>query len=279
MKPVRPGDEFFIHVSDTPKRLFVSRPKVNKSGAFKPCDMTPDDVDYEMDTGKDPEILEIHGMNQESFEHFVTHYGHTYRYIHFFHCQLIKDFSPLEDLNKLERVWINWNIRSDKLWNMSRNESLNHIRIIDCKKMSLSPQLLSTSNTLEEVGICGGMFNNFPIENLDVFGHIPKLRSLDLYMMKPLDKRLDFLKHAKNLEEFNFDAGMLTTEEIAWIVAKYPHLIGSCLGPYEGTLDRKVDVRISGYRKPTLNLPEQQKRLKKYIAEFDALVEKFRNEG
>lgn len=276
MDPIRPGDEFFIHVDDSHKRLYCTRPKISKSGAFQPCDMTPDDVDYEMSFYKDREVLQINGMNQASFEHFVKHYAHSYRYLYFFHCQLIKDFSPLEDLRKLERVWINWNIRAGKLWNMSKNESLNHIRIIDCKKISLSPDLLATSPTLEEVGICGGTFNNFPIENLDIFGQIPNLRSLDLYMMKPLDKRLDFLANARKLEEFNFDAGMLTTEEIAWIVAKYPNLVGSCLGPYEGTIERKVDVRISGYRKPTLQLPEQQKRLEKYIAEFEALVEKFK---
>lgn len=277
MKPIRPGDEFFIHVSDTPKRLFVSRPKENKSGAYKPCNMSPDDVDYEMSFGKNPEILEISGMNQESLEHFVSHYAGSYRYLKFFHCQLIRDFSPLEDLPNLERVWIHWNIRADKLWNMSKNTALNHIRIIDCKKITQNLDLLATSPTLEEVGICGGMFNNFPMENMDLFGALPKLRALDLYSIKPRDKRLDFLAHAKNLEEFNFDPGMLTTEEIAWIVAKYPQLSGSCLGPYEGHLTG-VDVRISGYRKPTLWLPDQQKRLEKYIAEFDELVEKYRNE-
>ena len=278
MNPIRPGDEFFIHVSDTPKRLFVSRPKENKSGAFQPCNMSPDDVDFEMSFGKDPEILEIHGMNQESLEYFVSHYAGTYRYLKFFHCQLIRDFSPLEDLVKLERVWIDWNIRSDKLWNMSKNTALNHIRIIDCKKITQNLDLLATSQTLEEVGICGSMFNSFPIKNMDLFGEIPRLRSLDLYSIKPLDKRLDFLDHAEKLEEFNFDPGMLTTEEIAWIVAKYPHLTGSCLGPYEGRLTG-VDVRISGYRKPTLWLPDQQKRLEKYIVEFNALVEKYRSEA
>lgn len=277
MKPLQTGDKFFISAYDTPKRLFVTRPKTNRSAALSPCDMTPDDVDFEMQFGKDPEVLELVGMNQESLEHFVTHYAQNYRYLHFFHCQLIKDFSPLEDLKKLERVWIDWNIRADKLWDMSNNESLNHIRIIDCKKMTQNLQLLSTSNTLEEVGICGSMFTNYVIENMDIFGEIPSLRVLDLYNIRAKDKRLDFLKFAANLEEFNFDAGMLTTEEIAWIVAKYPHLTGDCVGPYEGNIDNKSEVRISGFRKPTLYIPEQNARINKYIDEFNALVEKFRS--
>ncbi len=94
-------DEFFIHTNDIFKRLFISRPESIKGTALSPCCMTPDDVDYEMGFGKDPEILEICGMNQESLEYFAQHYGKTYRYLNFFKCQLIRDFSPLEDFGKL----------------------------------------------------------------------------------------------------------------------------------------------------------------------------------
>lgn len=273
-------NEFFIHVDDTPKRLFASRPKVNKSGSFKPCDMTPDDVDYEMGTGKNPEILEIFGMNQASLEHFVTHYAGTYRYLHFFHCQLIKDFSPLEDLNKLEAVRISWNIRTKNLWNFSKNENLRMLHVSDAKQITLNPALLATSPTLEDVCFYGSMFNNTPMENLDVFGRMPSLKALQLSNIRLLDRRLDFLTQAKQLEEFHFDAGMFTTEEIAWMVAKYPDLTGRCLKAcsYENFDAPLNDVRVCGFRKPSLDLPEGQKRLDKYIAEFDALVEKYRSE-
>ncbi len=271
-------NEFFIHVDDTPKRLFASRPKVNKSGAFKPCDMTPDDVDYEMSTGKNTEILEIFGMNQESLEHFVLHYAKTYRYIHFFHCQLIKDFSPLEDLDKLESVNISWNIRTKNLWDFSKNTSLRDLMVSDAKQITLNPTLLATSPTLENVCFYGSVFNNYPMESLDVFGQMPNLKGLQLCRIRLNDKRLDFLEQAKKLEQFHFDAGMFTTEEIAWIVAKYPQLIGKSLCAYNKEDAFLNDVRICGFRKPGLDLPQHQKRLDKYIAEFDALVEKYRKE-
>lgn len=50
---------------------------------------------------------------------------------------------------------------------------------------------------------------------------------------------------------------MLTTEEIAWIVAKYPHLSGQSLCAYNKDDAVLNDVRVCGYRKPGLNLPEQ----------------------
>ena len=67
-----------IHVDDVQRRLFVSRQKENKSGALSPCNMSPDDVDYEISQGKDKRILEICDMNQESLEYFVERYGETY---------------------------------------------------------------------------------------------------------------------------------------------------------------------------------------------------------
>ena len=270
--------EFFIHVSQTEKRLFISRPESIKGEAFSPCCMTPDDVDYEMATGKHPEILEICGMNQESLEHFVQHYGKSYRYLSFFKSHLIRDFSPLEDLRNLEEVSIYWNIRADKLWNMERNESLRTISISDAKRMTLNPELLKTSKVMEQVFLCGGMFNNFSVESLDCFAGMPALKQLSLNSIRLLDKRMDALRTLPSLERFDFDAGMLTTEEIAWLVAKYPHLSGKCMCAYNTEDAVMNDVRVCGFRKPGLDLPKDQKRLDKYVAQFQALVEKYRNE-
>ena len=89
------NEEFFIHVSDEPKRLYISRPESIKGDAFSPCCMSSDDVDYEMSKGKNTEILEICGMNQQSLEYFVQHYGKAYRYLSFFKYQLIQDFLHL----------------------------------------------------------------------------------------------------------------------------------------------------------------------------------------
>lgn len=272
------NDEFFIHVSDTPKRLFISRPERIKGDALSPCCMTPDDVDYEMATGKHPEILEICGMNQESLEYFVQHYGKTYRYLSFFKCQLIQDFSPLEDLACLEEVSLYWNIRADKLWNMECNTSLRTISISDAKRITLKPDLLKTSKVMESVVFSGSIFNNYPMESLDCFAGMPTLKHLWLNNIRLNDKNMDALKTLSTLERFDFDAGMLTTEEIAWIVAKYPNLSGKCLCAYNKEDAMLNDVRVCGFRKPGLDLPQHQKRLDKYIDQFNALVEKYRNE-
>ena len=270
--------EFFIHISQTEKRLFISRPESIKGDAFSPCCMTPDDVDYEMATGKHPEILEICGMNQQSLEYFVQHYAKTYRYLSFFQCQLIQDFSPLEDLANLEEVSVYWNIRADKLWNFERNEVLRTISISDAKRMTLNPDLLKTSKVMENIFFSGSIFNNYSMEALDCFAGMPALKNLWLNNIRLNNKNMDVLKTLPALERFDFDAGMLTTEEIAWIVAKYPELTGKCLCAYNKEDALLNDVRVCGFRKPGLDLPQHQKRLDKYVAQFNALVEKYRNE-
>lgn len=268
------NQEFFIPVNHTEKRLFISRPESINA----PSCMTPDDVDYEMSTGKHPEILFISGMNQESLEYFVKQYGKDYRYLEFFHCQLIRDFSPLEDLTKLEEVSVHWNIRAEKLWNFNKNEALKTLTVNDAKKLTLRPDMVKTSAVLENVFFCGGMFNNYTMESLDCFAGMPSLKHLKLYCIRLADKRMDALNQMPALERFDFDAGMLTTEEIARIVAKYPHLSGQSLCAYN-TEDAVVnDVRVCGFRKPALDLPQHQKQLDKYIAEFQTLVEQYRTE-
>ena len=127
------NEEFFIHTSMEDKRLYLTRRDRVRSNALSPCCMGAADVDYEMQRGKNPEILEIHGMNQEGLEHFVRHYGGSYRFLSFFYCQLISDFSPLADLPQLESVRINWNLRCSRLWDFSRNLSLHSFHMIILK--------------------------------------------------------------------------------------------------------------------------------------------------
>lgn len=268
-----------IHVDDEEKNLYISRTENIKSEALSPCCMTIDDVDYEMSKGKNKEILQICGMNQESFEYFIKKYGHTYRYLYFFKCQLIFDFSLLSTLENLERVDIYWNIRATNLWDFSKNYKLKTLIISDAKRLIFNPNLLQTSSTLENVILSGSVFTNYPMESLKCFANMPNLKYLNLNSIRLNDKDMSTLNTLSSLVTFDFDAGMLTTEEIAWIVAKYPHISGKCLCAYNTEDAFLNDVRVCGFRKPGLDLPQQHKRLDKYIQEFNNLVEKYRNEN
>ena len=269
---------WFIHTNDTDKRLFVSRPKPNPSGAFSLCDMSPDDVDYEMSFGKSKKILEICGMEQKSFEYFVEKYGAEYEYLSFFKCQLISDFSPLEDLKHLQGVSIYWNIRNSTLWDLSKNPKLEYLWLDSTKKIAYDPLALQGAKTLKEVFFRGDMDTPYPMKSLEWMRGMDALETVTLRNIKLEDRNTDVLEIVPGLTRFDFPAGMFTTEEIAYMCAKYPHIAGNSLGAYNTEDAILNDVRVCGYRKPGLDLPKGQARLDKYIKEFDALVAKYRAE-
>ena len=62
---------------------------------------------------------------------------------------------------------------------------------------------------------------------------------------------------------------MFTTEQIAYMCAKFPHIKGSALCAYNTCDAYSKDVKVCGYRKPELSLPKDQARLDKYIKEFN----------
>lgn len=271
-------DEWFIYTHDNYKRLFVTREPKVKSESFSPCNMTPDDVDYEMSFGKSKKILEICGMNQQSFEYFIEKYGDSYEYLSFFKCQLISDFSPLSKLKNLQCVDIYWNTRATQFWDMSKNTSLQCIIISNAKRLTYELPLLNTAKELREVFVSGDIFNGYPMKNLSAFDGITSLENIVLQNIKLEEHSFDVLDSLPKLETFDFNAGMLKTEEIAYLCARYPNLKGQSLCAYNTADAILNDVRVCGYRKPGLDLPKQQKRLDKYIAEFNALVEKYKLE-
>ena len=271
-------NDWFIHTNDTDKHLFVSRPKPNPSGAFSPCNMSPDDVDYEMSFGKSKKILEICGMEQKSFEYFVEKYGAEYEYLSFFKCQLISDFSPLEDLGHLKGVSIYWNIRNSTLWDMSKNPELEYLWLDSTKKIAYDPLALQRAKSLKGIFFRGDMDTPYPMKSLEWMRGMESLEEVILYNIKLEDRNTDVLESVPTLTRFDFPAGMFTTEEIAYMCAKYPHIKGSSLAAYNTEDAILNDVRVCGYRKPGLDLPKGQARLDKYVKEFNALVEKYKAE-
>lgn len=241
-------------------------------------DLGPDEIDFEMQFGKRTDYLMLSRLTQKGLEHFVRNYGGSYQVLYLDDCTRIQDFSPLGELKNLEAVRIDWTRKAAALWDMSRNRSLKILSIGDSKKLAEHPHLLNTSKTLEEVRFWGPTSGGtYTMESLECFRDMRSLRRIDLNWIKLADKSMDVLSTLPNLEEFHFDSGMLTTEEIARIVAQYPDLYGDSLRAYDDTDMDNGEVRVCGFRKPTLHLPEQQKRLEGYIKQFDALVNAYRN--
>ena len=236
---------------------------------------SPKKIDLEFSLDVDKTKLELVGFTQEALEYFVANYGENYEYLYFNMANKIKDFSPLENLVNLKSVSIDW-CRAEKLWDMSKNKKLTNLWLNSAKKITENLADINSCQSLENIMISGNMDSPYTINSLSCFNNMKHLRRIDLNNIKIKDRDISFLDNLPSLEELHFDAGMLTTEEIAFICAKHPHLKGCSLGAY--TTDFTLnDVRICGYRKPGLNLPAQQELFDKYVAQFNALVAKYKN--
>ena len=116
------------------------------------------------------------------------------------------------------------------------------------------------------------------MKNLEWLNGLKNLKKLELWGIKLEEKNIDVLSFVPKIEEFNFDSYMFTTEQIAYMCAKFPHIKGSALCAYNTCDAYSKDVKVCGYRKPELSLPKDQARLDKYIKEFNELVEFYKNE-
>ena len=95
------------------------------------------------------------------------------------------------------------------------------------------------------------------------------------------DNDYSFLANMPNLKQFDFPTNMLTTEQVAWIVANFPELKGFALkSKKDCTLINSEyknvpGVLIVGKRKPSLIIEGNEKRIAKYDQSFELLKKKY----
>lgn len=238
--------------------------------------LTPSAIDKEMKYSKSTSALHIHGLTQDGLEHFVDRYGYTYETLYLDDCSFITDLTPLERLPNLTAICLEKCRMPTDLWQLSRNRHLRVMSIRDSKKLTYCPLKLNTSDTLEEVRFWGASSEHkYRMQSLEFLSGMGSLERLDLNNIILEDHDTSVLTTLPNLSVFHFDAGMLTTEEIALICVQFPQLFGQSLGAYTfDDVGAEGDVRICGFRKPSLTLPADRKKLNMYIDSFNKIKDR-----
>lgn len=234
---------------------------------------TKEDIDFEMQFHKNVSLIQVSGLNQESFDHLIDKYGYQFKSIYFFGCQNVKDLSALSKLQKIEYILFYWLRQSDKLWDMSNNHNLKGIQISGAKRIMLNLGLMASAPNLEEIRLNGGTEENHNIQDLNIFTECKNLKRLSLQGLTLTHDDIAPLTKIPKLEILDFEPSFLETEQIAFLVAKLPQVTGISMCAYNDYTTK--DVRICGKRKPSLCIPSQQGLLEKYIKEFEDLVRKY----
>lgn len=187
--------------------------------------------------------------------------------------------SPLENLKKVQEIYLFELSRIETLWDATKNPALKLLHILNCNRLHDFSQLeYSNIETLKLFG-CNGLSSFTSKLHIDDFSFVlkmPRLQSLHLEIVKdkPAEYYINTLVQLKNLREFMCPESFLTFEQFAYLAAKLPQTKGLEASLYCKELDT---YSIIGNRKPRF-LKDRQ-RVEQYERQYEQLKEKFKTQS
>lgn len=236
-----------------------------------------------------PEIdsVRIMGLKQDTFEYFIQKYGQQFKAIYFFKNKAIKDLSLLSTLEKVEFIGYFHNQGCDRLWDMSKNYALKGLSINDFSKLR-SIDDIATAPNLEFLDFGNMVWSTLVLDSLKPLTNT-KLKYLTFSAKKIVDNDLTPIGNILTLEELSFPTNLFEVEQIANITAKLEHLESHSLGAYHkidnpiewetGNGIKMKDTFIHGKGKPFLDSNLDKNRIKKYVQEFEQMLNKYKSDN
>ncbi|WP_240633181.1 leucine-rich repeat domain-containing protein [Paenibacillus montanisoli] len=195
-----------------------------------------------------------------------------------FHEMKVEDLTPLEALDHVEVLSLEWNTKAKTLWDLAKNTALTSLSIKDFSKLENICGLKNNSN-LEIMDLSGGIWNTLKLATLSPLKNHYNLKYLGLSNIKVQDESLEPVSYLKGLQELEI-SNQFPTEEYARLSVCLPNTNSISFRPYtrlNSPIEDK-DVLVTGKRKPFLNSQNDVEKLRKYEVEFRKLQEKFREE-
>jgi len=217
----------------------------------------------------------ISGLNQKYFEYFCKNIAQKFEIIQFRKCNLIKDFTSFELLNKTHFIIIDWNNKATKLWNMSNNVQLKGLYFNDLMKVTALDGI-EYAPSLTELHIGEGPDVRLFLETLTPLMDCNNLEKINITISGILDGSAVPILKMKSLKEANFKTDLLETEQFAMLAAKLHNVDLSPNKPYKicGHLAFERNVMVVGKKKPWLKI--NSKKLKQYENEWNEYIEKYK---
>ncbi len=228
--------------------------------------------------------LTVSGVEQKTLELLCSRLGSRLTALHFWKCPRIVDLTPLEAMPQLTHVAFYWNQKTTRLWNLARTPVLRGLHFDDFTKLrDLSD--LAGGKALEDLAFGNAIWNKFEVDTLAPLAELPRLRTLAFNAKAIGDGRIQPLAALTGLASLDFPSGMFETVQLAWLRAHLPASVAAdVLQPFrrlQQPLQRKgrqLDVLVSGKHKPFLSSQADDVRLRRHVAEFEALVRRFERE-
>jgi hypothetical protein len=240
--------------------------------------ITVDEIDQMNEWSQDIERVRISGLRQSTFEYFVKTQAHNFKAILFWKNKLVENWSLLSTLPEVEFIGFLHNERISKCWNMSENHHLKGLSIEDFTRLRALDGV-QHAPCLERLSFGNSVWPSVVFQDIQVLANT-KLKQFSFRGKKMMELDLEIFRTMPNLERLDFPTNLLTTEEIAWLKAKIPHLEGYSIRPYLkfNSQDGMDDILICGKRKPSLHSIRDVDRIQKYEAAFWQLIERYQNQ-
>lgn len=223
--------------------------------------------------------LIISGLNQECFEYLIKCYGSQFEAISFWKNKLVSDLSPLEELTNVKFINFFFNQKATNLWNMERNKKLNGLSIYDFSKLH-SLEEVATAPYLNYFSIGNRVWSKMEIESLKPLTH-SHITHFGWWGTKIMDN--DYLCLADSrIKKLDMSITHFKINELARLVASIPDLTGELTKPYrEFTIiesGKKTTYYLLCKGKRRLTKGKDDDKLKKYLEDYNSLVEKYKIE-
>ena len=214
----------------------------------------------------------LFNVNQAEFDLIISFIKPKVLYIY---QMKVERLATLELLSSIEQIYLCWNTKADKLWNLSKNTALKTLSIEDFKKLN-SVYELQYNTAIETLSLSGGVWNTLNIDTLEPLKGMTRLNSLSLLNIRVRDESLEPLTQLKTLSNLTI-SNQFPTEEYAKLSIALADTKCDYFQPYvvlDDPIDGK-DIMVIGKRKPFLNSVTDNQKLEKYTSQFKAFQEKF----
>ena len=258
---------------DSPTRVTLIQPEL--SGGK----ITRSEIDALLSRGAS--IVTVSGLDQDTFEYMVRRYGEQLVALHFWKCPRIDDFSPLEGVGKLTFAAFYWNQKATRFWNFSRTPSLSGLFFENFKKVEDLADLADASS-LRELEFGNGFTGRSVVHSLEPLARLKALRSLAINPSRVLEGGIFPLASLVSLTDLSFSQRLFPVEQIAWLRARLPATLQSeALTPTRPVPIKGVklpgDLFVNGKGGPLLSADKDVARVRRFVAQFEALVQMYRD--
>lgn len=218
--------------------------------------------------------LWIYTVNQKEFNTILSLVNP--KMLHIYELR-VDDLSIMSSLKDVEVLSLEWNTKTQSLWDLSKNTSLKSLSITDFSKLN-DISTIQHCTSLELLQLSGGIWNSLNLNTLQPLRYLKNLKFLGISNIKVKDQSLQPISDLKGLRELEI-SNQFPTEEYARLSVTLPNTKCDCFMPYillSSPIEDK-DVMVVGKRKPFLNSKVDEKKLQKYEKQFKAYQEKYKN--